>query len=306
MRALSRKGIRRYRFTRQASNDGLASRRACWGFTLVELLVVIAIIGILVSLLLPAVQSAREAGRRMSCTNNFKQIGLALHGFHDAHRSLPHAYKYSPKPGTPTNPRTTVAGRNPMTLILPWLEQPGYDDSPEIQTVLRANVLSVYRCPSDPVPTGAPSGYSSYSYNSGDSYSWAWMCTGLDATMGVGYCSYLDKSLKGFSGPFDPASGPGVRSGGKLIGFQDITDGLSNTIAFGERWGGVYQVDGQTMQKTGRKSTGYSPFMATWTDTYATAHLSSNNRLNTHIECVNGSPFDCYVGSFRSEHMGGG
>jgi prepilin-type N-terminal cleavage/methylation domain-containing protein/prepilin-type processing-associated H-X9-DG protein len=126
------------------------------GFTLVELLVVIAIIGVLLGLLLPAVQAAREAARRLQCGNNLKQLGLALHGYTDAHRVLP-------MQGTFT-PGGTFTGYSIHTRLLPYLEQPGlyaaanfaagFAAQPE---VCRTRVAA-FRCPSDPKEGTRPEG----------------------------------------------------------------------------------------------------------------------------------------------------
>src|SRR5207237_1675079 len=96
--------------------QGTSSFQARRAFTLVELLVVIAIIGVLVALLLPAVQQAREAARRMTCTNNLKQIGIALHNHHDVKLTFPPGGMNTGHNGTPVYTTWTVE-------ILPFMEQ---------------------------------------------------------------------------------------------------------------------------------------------------------------------------------------
>ena len=124
------------------------SRRLPRGFTLVELLVVIAIIGILVGLLLPAVQAAREAARRMQCSNNLKQIGLAVHLYNDVYNKIPpvRVAAYNTGPAISWNAR-----------ILPFIEQKAlYDsvdwsryNSPSNNASVTNKVVVTFLCPSD-------------------------------------------------------------------------------------------------------------------------------------------------------------
>lgn len=194
--------------------------RAKRGFTLIELLVVIAIIAILISLLLPAVQQAREAARRTQCKNNLKQLGLALHNYHDVHGSFPPGYFARNVSATDMAAAETGPGFAWGVAILPFLDQQNLFN--EIDFTLDAEdaanlpsgqtVLNGFLCPTDPAPRvfALPSG------------------TELAASNYVGIYGYGSVSMA-------PGSGTGVFYRNSSTRIRDITDGTSNTICIGER-----------------------------------------------------------------------
>jgi prepilin-type N-terminal cleavage/methylation domain-containing protein len=195
------------------------------GFTLIELLVVIAIIGVLVALLLPAVQAAREAARRAQCINNLKQLGIAMHSFHDANGHLPSSNRPS---GLTTAPR--VAG---MTLILQYMEQNNVYNAfnidlnwgrAENSTSVRSQINS-FLCPStaanpqrlDGNPDPGP-----------------WTPT-VAAPTDYSILLKVDERLAA-AGLVD-SWGKGMMWTSEKTRLADVSDGLSNTLAFGESAG---------------------------------------------------------------------
>jgi prepilin-type N-terminal cleavage/methylation domain-containing protein/prepilin-type processing-associated H-X9-DG protein len=217
------------------------------GFTLIELLVVIAIIAILVGLLLPAVQKVREAAARAKCTNNLKQIGLALHSYHDANGVFPAGYIDGNTNPASTPDNDVGPGWGWASYVLPYLEQGNvFNQINFSQGVgLGSNVqvsqmpLAIYQCPSDPYqqsftvwPTSVVVAHGNYIG-----------CNGWVECFGNAGGNYNPSSDGGGAEDGDGANAPTGLAGDGLFyrnsrnRIANITDGLSNTVIVGERCG---------------------------------------------------------------------
>lgn len=199
--------------------------RSRYAFTLVELLVVIAIIGILIALLLPAVQQAREAARRIQCQNNLKQLGLAMHNYHDTHKRFPLISSSS-------------TGFSAQAQILPFIEQGNLHDLIDfseplmlgsgpsvtlnpVHSGIQDRPLEMFLCPSD---SGDPLYYDGTDTWAGTNY-----MVNVGSGTGLNYCEGCDPN--------------GLFWRGSNTAFRDITDGTSHTILMAETlFGGRDQV----------------------------------------------------------------
>jgi prepilin-type N-terminal cleavage/methylation domain-containing protein/prepilin-type processing-associated H-X9-DG protein len=291
------------------------STRTRSGFTLIELLVVIAIIAVLIGLLVPAVQKVREAANRMKCTNNLKQLGIALQGYHDANGAFP-AWGFDfPSNPNPANPLgATIQGHSALTLILPYIEQAN------LLTIM--NIKKSVADPANlPIPYGTATGASakiptflcpSAPDRTAD-YIPLFIQQGVPnwGPLILGVTDY--NPIRGLRGQFQAACAPnsplgdtgvlGAKSSKPRI--ADVTDGTSNTLFLAETAGRqqVY-ANGRPIMPNNPGSFGWQ-LNAAWADmntAYNLRGFSSDGLVpDGGCACINANNFE----SMYSFHSGG-
>lgn len=281
------------------------------GFTLVELLVVIAIIGILVGLLLPAVQAAREAARRMQCSNNLKQLGLALHMHHDTHKKIPPLHASGCCWGTwmiPIMPYMengnmysiyqNYGGSDTVNTQFPAPSPSGFPRYGGNPNVVRRRI-SILTCPSD-TPNAPISSITSHNYAgmAGNGSSYAGLTAG-PAPVPAGYTVYPGMFDPRVQENVTPVTNPPVKFARK-VRFGDVSDGLSNTIMATE-----------ILQGRGTDLRGFTWWaIVAGSSTYYGPNSRTPDRISqnctsdplANLPCLVGTP---YVMSARSRHVGG-
>jgi prepilin-type N-terminal cleavage/methylation domain-containing protein/prepilin-type processing-associated H-X9-DG protein len=291
------------------------------GFTLIELLVVIAIIAILIGLLLPAVQKVRESANRMSCQNNLKQMGLALHAYHDNQGSFPSGFvsvlqdpSWQYPPGnTNAFPIDLGPGWSFFALILPYVEQANLYYSIRFDLPItdpandaaRRTPIKLYLCPSDTdfrlievTTCGSPPSKS----NTPTVLTDAAVCSYVGCLGGgkAGNPDYGTYEYQPFTGVFHRNS---------KIRIADITDGTSSTVGIGERnsgfvesgWAGVVPGEETVYNPLSAPRPPYNPALPdcqNWRPPITAVLVHSRQYT---LNASNGSP-----ASFHSAHTGGG
>lgn len=277
-------------------NAGRYTRRVR-GFTLIELLVVIAIIAVLIALLLPAVQQAREAARRTQCKNNLKNIGLAMHNYHDTHQVF--TWGMDPHEAFWHGMILPQLEQNAIYSQIAWIESGiGNWDSGSFNTTACATVIPVFRCPSMPLPEHIDN-------------------QGISGRVPVSYRGSAGSNIYSDDISTIPAGSPAgamaleqVGLNGMLFGVSsvrvaDVTDGTSMTIMIGESYTDTYSKDGQQMDfwQIGSPQTGGWNAGGTGGTEYTEGLGSCGPRLNSRlIPTASGVLMEIAFGSY---HIGG-